>query len=255
MQLLAEELRRRGRSIVATTTTAMFARELEAVGSLVLESGLAALRTGVEGAIGQLGSLALARENRGDGKVGGLPPEWIDDLWATSHADYFLVEADGSRGKSLKLFGQHEPRVPSLATTIVQVAGLDALGAPLTDFNAHRSGRVAQFLGCELGATVTADMFSRILDEQSRVLQSRWPNARVVMYLNKADDLHKTDDLSKADDRHLRRAGPTPAIGLLVESQGRANNPGPAAIVVGSLRNRSFLRVDAHCLSHSACRG
>ncbi len=62
---------------------------------------------------------------------------------AATLADYVLVEADGSRGRSLKAFGPDEPQVPSVTTTIVQVAGADVLGQPLREEYVHRAAPLA----------------------------------------------------------------------------------------------------------------
>ncbi len=125
---------------------------------------------------------------RGRGRQGGRSVSGrVDELWAEGLVDHLIVEADGSRGRSLKAFGPHEPQVPVTATTIVQVAGLDALGAPLTDEHVHRSETLAALLAIPLGSTVTARVFADSLRVQVRRLRREGRVARLAALLNKAD--------------------------------------------------------------------
>ena len=51
----------------------------------------------------------LGRRVRED-KLEGVPPERVDEL--SGEADLVLVEADGARGRSLKVPAAHEPVLP-----------------------------------------------------------------------------------------------------------------------------------------------
>ena len=60
----------------------------------------------------------------------GLPPCLEDFETITMTFDIVLIEADGARGKSLKLPRAHEPVVPENSNKVVLVIGLDIFGKP-----------------------------------------------------------------------------------------------------------------------------
>jgi molybdenum cofactor cytidylyltransferase len=222
---LAGELAGGGARVIASTTTAMLIRELVALGPVVMETSEAAAAVGLERALSHERVAGVARSPGDDGKVVGLPVDWVDGLWRRGLADHMLVEADGSRGRSLKVFGADEPQVPSETTTIVQVAGLDAIGSALTDENVHRVESAAAALGVPPGAPVTEREFAGCLREQVRVLRQRWGAARVVTLLNKAEGVDGA------------------ARGLEMASELLAAPWAPDSVVVGGLREGRFVGV------------
>jgi probable selenium-dependent hydroxylase accessory protein YqeC len=232
LRLVGAELAAAGARVVATTTTAMRVEELADVGPLFLQAEDDGWAGGLTTALAPGRPAAVARARGKAGKVLGLTPISVDGLWASRVADCLVVEADGSRGLPFKAFGPHEPQVPSTATTIVAVAGLDALGAPLTAELVHRADVLAQALGVPLGAEVTAAMMADGLRAQVVRLRDSNPDCRVVVLLN------------KADTPGARSAGLEIARELLGGGSDRAVTPAgegrPDAVVVGSLRERRF---------------
>ena len=229
LRLLAGELSAAGGSVVATTTTAMLERELAAVGPLVVEADAARLVRAATDALAAAPAVGVAAARAPGGKVAGLPVTVVDALWEAHVADCVLVEADGSRGLPFKAFGPGEPVVPPAATTVVQVAGLQALGAPLTGAHVHRAERLAEALGLALGDEVTVDVFVRGLRLQLPALAGGrgGPGRRIATLLNGAD---------------------TPAaeaLGLAV-ADGLLDGTGDVGVVVlASLRERRAARVTA----------
>jgi len=237
--LLARELAAAGSRVIVATTTAMFLRELAVIGPVVMDADDGELAVGLIKALARGHAAAAAQLPGKGGKVVGLSPGTLDGLWAEGLVDYLIVEADGSRGKSLKAFGPHEPQVPLATTTIVQVAGLNAIGSPLTDRYVHRAAVLAAALGIPLGSEVTARVFADGLREQLRRLRRAWEGSRVVTLLNKAD-------------------GPdAEALGLdvarellpLALGSGDSVRPGdrecPDTVVIASVQEGRFARVSA----------
>ena len=98
-----------------------------------------------------------------------------------------LIEADGSRQKSLKAPAAHEPPIPGFSQTIIVVAGLGKLGKPLTDEYVHRAEIFSQLSGLAQGDLITPEALTRILSHPQGGLKNIPPNARRVVLLNQAD--------------------------------------------------------------------
>jgi probable selenium-dependent hydroxylase accessory protein YqeC len=188
LQQLCAEFAGQPGGVLATTTTAMFARQLSSLGPLLIDEDEAtplarrareALRTA------SVVTVALSRAERE--KVKGLPPDVVDALWRARTAESVVVEADGSRRLPLKTFGESEPQLPSAATTVVVVAGLDALGCPLDEEHVHRASLLAPLLDVPEGTTVTAELLARSVRLQVERVRSIVPEALVVVLLNKAE--------------------------------------------------------------------
>ncbi len=98
-----------------------------------------------------------------------------------------LIEADGSRQNSLKAPAAHEPPIPEFTNTVVVVAGLGALGKPLTDEFVQRAEIFSQLSGLQLNQAVTPDAVIRMLTHPLGGLKNIPPHARRVALLNQAD--------------------------------------------------------------------
>ena len=232
LQRLCTESPSKPGGILATTTTAMFARQLSAVGPLLVEDdGETPLATRAAQALRSAGVVALARSHAENEKVKGLAPAEVDALWREGVAGTIVVEADGSRGLPLKAFGEAEPQLPSATTTVVVVAGLDALGLPLDEEHVHRATLLLPLLGAADGDSVTPRLFAAALALQITRVRALTPQARVVVLLNKAEN-----------DKSTRQAASV-AGELLAASSGGRGHAAPARIVIGSLR-RNWYSVD-----------
>ena len=85
------------------------------------------------------GTLAVAGvEPQPAGRLAPLTPEVIGALAGLGGVDAVLVEADGSRARSFKAPGDHEPVIPACATHVVVVVGASVIGQPLDETHVHR---------------------------------------------------------------------------------------------------------------------
>jgi len=103
------------------------------------------------------------------------------------HAIPLLIEADGSRGKSLKGWADHEPPIPSFVTQVVHVAGLGGLGKPLNDENVHRPELFSRLSGLSIGEPITTDAFVKVLTHPQSGIKNIPAHAHKVILLNQAD--------------------------------------------------------------------
>lgn len=226
---LAAEARSLGWRVLVTTTTHMGTLPEATTGPVFVEA-----EGDVDGALGA--ALAthgiatlLGRRVRPD-KLQGIAPERVDSLAGLS--DLVLVEADGARGRSLKVPAEHEPVVPSSTTLLVVVAALDVLGLPLLSDHVHRVEQVAGVTGKSLGAILEESDVAACLTHP-RSYPSRVPRgARAAAFLNKAEG-----DASEAAARRIAVAlastYPVVVAGRARDGEGRALSPtaAPPAIL------------------------
>jgi molybdenum cofactor cytidylyltransferase len=103
------------------------------------------------------------------------------------HSIPLLIEADGSRGKPLKAWAEHEPPIPEFVEFVIQVVGLTGLGKSLNDENVHRPEIFSRLSGLDIGEKITADSLVRILKHDESGLKNIPANARKIVLLNQAD--------------------------------------------------------------------
>ena len=184
---LVTELRRRGVTVIATTTTHAQAPDSPTTAPPIVfaneeDNWLQSVRARMDryGAVTVMG--ARARED----KLKGLKPEDIDPL--RGMADCVIIEADGARGRSLKAPADHEPVVPEWSTNTVIVAGLDVLGRPLDKVSAHRLEIVLELTGARAGSTIVEEVIALA------IVRGYFPTvprgSRRSVFLNKVDDAH-----------------------------------------------------------------
>jgi probable selenium-dependent hydroxylase accessory protein YqeC len=176
---LGDELAAAGRRVILTTTTKM-GRDQAMVAPTVCWD--ADTQCAVD-ALANPGPVMLVTGGD-DHKVTGPSPEVVDRLFTESNADYIIVEADGSRGRSLKAPAVHEPVVPSASTTVVILMGIDAVGHRLADVT-HRVGEAMRFTGLPPDHTLRPADCATILTHPDGALRVCPPTARIIVALTK----------------------------------------------------------------------
>jgi len=108
-------------------------------------------------------------------------------ILAESHQVPLLIEADGSRKLPVKAPASHEPPIPTFVDKVVVVAGLTALGKPLTSQWAHRSEIFASLSGLKPGELITPASLSHLLVHPLGGLKNIPSRACRIALLNQAD--------------------------------------------------------------------
>lgn len=98
-----------------------------------------------------------------------------------------LIEADGSKQRPLKTPAEHEPVVPSWVDMVIVVAGMSALGQPLSEDWVHRPKQYAKLSDLSPGETITDESIAAVLGSQQGGLQGLPDNARKLIFLSQAD--------------------------------------------------------------------
>lgn len=182
---LAQEARERGMTVLVTTTTHMGTLPEAVTGPVFVEADgdpEPALRR----ALDREGRATLLGRRVREDKLEGVAPERVDALAAV--ADLVLVEADGARGRSLKVPAPHEPVIPLSTTLLIVVCGLDVLGAPLDDGLVHRVELVSAATGIGVGEAVDEDTVVAALRQREGYLSRAPRHGRIIVFFNKVED-------------------------------------------------------------------
>jgi molybdenum cofactor cytidylyltransferase len=140
------------------------------------------------------------------GRLAGLAAPLLERLLrlADDLSIPLLIEADGARQLSVKAPAAHEPVIPPFVDTVVVLAGLSALGKPLSPQTVHRPEVFARLSGLFSGDVIDAGALKRMLLHPEGGLKGIPPGARRILLLNQAD----TDALqSQAQAMLLPRQG------------------------------------------------
>jgi len=225
MLLWATCLHASGYSVVATTTTKL-ADQLYAGCLVTAAAALSAATSAVAKSMGQDQPIILVNDQQTTpGKLSGIAPEWVDTLSEQFPDTFFLVEADGSAGRSVKGYQSYEPVIPSRTALLVPVIGLDALGQSINEQNVHRPELFCQISGSMPGLPISAAAITSALLHEDGYLHNA-PRAAVVLPL-----------LNKVETRqHYRQCRELAALILA------ANQPQICGILAGSVQHNCFVR-------------
>ncbi len=135
----------------------------------------------------------------------------------------FLIEADGSRGHSLKAPTEHEPPIPEFSDLIIYVAGMSAIGKTLTDENVHRAEIYSQLSNLPVGHIVTSGSMVAMLRHPQGGLKNITTSMRRIAFLNQAD---------------------SPALQALGGNMVRSLLNDFDSVIVGSLKNGVFQTIE-----------
>lgn len=204
MTTLAEQLAGRGDRVITTTTTKLGLDQTE--GRVVCWSD----DPGEVDAALARNAWVMVLSDADDHKVVGYPPEAVDSWFAATRADYVLVEADGARRRPLKAPSSHEPVIPSHATLVVIVTGVDAVGRTIEEA-AHRPQQATELSGLSSTAEITPDVVARIVSHERGGLQGVPHESRVVVAVTKVSDA--TREAAEAVQRELNTV---PRIGRVL---------------------------------------
>lgn len=181
---LAEELSSCHAGIVLTTTTKIWPPLSSPSLDLFLSPDLSSIKEWIGRNFDRVSFLIVAREKLENGKLQGLPPDWIGELASIRGVSFILVEADGAAGRPLKAPRDYEPVVPENTTLLVPVVGIDGLEAPLDDLHVFRADLAARLLDADFGSEMTPARVARLI---SITVERRPLGARVIPFLNKMD--------------------------------------------------------------------
>lgn len=219
---LARELAGQGLRVLSTTTTRVARHEIDrSINQLALGGAQLPPPTLME-ALRSPGHLFVYQRFTPDGKLQGLRTEWFDrHLASPPLADVLLVEADGSRRLPFKGPYSHEPSIPSSATLVVPVVGLDVLGQPLDQEHVYGADMISATTGYPEGQTVTPGLVAEVIVHPWLGLKGVPEQARVIPLLNKVETNELFEASGEIARRMLqRRSVSRVAVGAVLDERG-----------------------------------
>ena len=188
MFTLAEQLVKKGQTVLTTTTTKIFFPTRE-------QCQVTLINSNVDSLIKQLADRTSSTPHLSAGslydndkaKITGFSLDQVDMIYQSGCFDWIIVEADGSRRKPLKSTNDTEPVFPKKTTQMILTTGLDAAGVVLQDSHVHRAPIFSERTGTCLGTPVTALAIAKNLSFEISKAQKICPGIKVCLFLNKAD--------------------------------------------------------------------
>lgn len=205
---LAREFLLNGKKVITTTTTKIFEPSQEETPFLFIERDERKIKKQSLLLLEKYQHLTLATERIGSGKLSGLSPDLIEELWKENKVDGVIVEADGARRRPLKAPREGEPVIPSSTTLIIGILGLDGLEKELNDENAFQADLISELTHTPKGEKITEETFLRLAIHPKGLFKGSPSGVRKVVLLNKVDLLKGKEKAMELGQRIFKEGSP-----------------------------------------------
>ncbi len=191
---LAHELEKAGETVLTTTTTKIFLPELNKSRHIIISSSIdeIAIKSAIHLKKMRKHITIASGWAEQKTKLSGFTPEAIDAIKETGLFQWIIVEADGSKGRSIKAPASHEPVIPESSESVIGIAGLDVIGKPLDDRWVFRSELFSKITGLSKGFPVLKESIARAFFHNRGIMKGAPAAAKRIAFLNKADISKKT---------------------------------------------------------------
>ena len=187
MYRLAKELLLSRKRVVTTTTTKILEPRPEETNFLFVDPDERRIRDFVWRHLDQYRHLTVARERLESGKLKGVSPDLVNELWSFDKIDTIIVEADGAAGRPVKAPREWEPVIPTATTLVVAILGVDGVGRELNEENAFQPERISKITGIGIGEKLSDEGMALLITHAQGIFKGAPSSSRVVAFLNKVD--------------------------------------------------------------------
>ena len=184
---LANEVSLSGKKVVTTTTTKILEPASGETRFLLVDSDEERIKGFVRRHLDQYYHITVARERLESGKLKGVSPNLVNEIWNSQGIDAIIIEADGAAGRPVKAPRENEPVVPQNTTLVVAVLGIDGVGMELNEENVFQPERVSKITGVPIGGRLTDEAMAILMTHPEGVFKGTPSSTRVVAFLNKVD--------------------------------------------------------------------
>jgi molybdenum cofactor cytidylyltransferase len=185
---LAREIVERGGTAITTSTTHIFSSQIALAPAHVLVADATPERVSAALAAHRH-VLVIGSTNAETRRASGISLDLFRELRSWCPGACIVNEADGSRMRPFKAPAEHEPVIPVETTLVIPVVGADVFGQPLDADHVHRPELVSALSGAPLGTSITPDIVARVLAHPAGGRKGVPPGARVVVVINKVENL------------------------------------------------------------------
>lgn len=188
MYTLLAGLKAKGIKAVGATTTKIYIHDRHEKAIIFAESDFECIQAVAQAnAIAKPAVICAGIDTFNSDKAVGIQPEWLDRISRDMADCLFIVEGDGSAGKSLKGYLPYEPVIPQTSKLVIPVIGLDAIGQIIDETVVHRALRFSELAGVRLGEVLTEEMVAKVIGHPDGYLHNTPLHAHIIPLLNKAE--------------------------------------------------------------------
>jgi probable selenium-dependent hydroxylase accessory protein YqeC len=205
---LARDLVAEGKKVVTTTTTKILEPSSGETPFLFVNRDEEKVKQTVFSQLGKYKHLTIARERLGLGKLKGVSPGLVDDLWNSHGIDYLIIEADGASGRPIKAPREKEPVIPSETTLVVAIFGADGVEMELNERSAFQAELISKMTGIPIGGRVTEEAMAILMTDPKGIFKGAPSSSRVIAFLNKVDIPDGVTKAKRVAEKILRKKHP-----------------------------------------------
>ena len=186
MYALAREFASSGAAVLVTTTTRIFMPEPTQVNRTLLAD--------VENLLDMLNNIDLSGKVTAvgygfeNGKILPIDQDFLTEATKLPQIDYIIVEADGANRQPFKAPAYYEPVIPTNATYVINVTGLNALDAPFDKDHCHRPEIIVDIVGANSENIIDANMIASVILSPKGGRKGIPEGAHWLPVINKVDD-------------------------------------------------------------------
>lgn len=187
MYALAKALNLQERNVAISTTTSIFYPNEEEVDKFIVEENIEKLHRMLSQNVSSNKIIGFGSNIKPTRKVSGIEGQEIDEIKKMGFFDYLIVEGDGAKGKPIKAPAEHEPVIPSLASIVLVVIGMDGCGVLLNEENVHRPYIISKITGIPLGEVLTSVGIATLVNDSMGLMKGIPSQARTFLLINKVN--------------------------------------------------------------------
>ncbi|MCP4020446.1 MAG: putative selenium-dependent hydroxylase accessory protein YqeC [Desulfobacteraceae bacterium] len=189
---LAKELAFSGHKVLTTTTTKIFMPATNQSVHTLISDKIDHILDVTQVLWEKTSHFTAAKSNiTAKNKLKGFTPAEVETLYQSGQFDFIIVEADGAAKKPLKASADHEPVVPDNTSHLIHVAGMDAIGNPLSEDIVHRAQIFSQNTGLKMDDPIDEKVLAKAMDNEIKKINHLKKTALRFALLNKADDQNR----------------------------------------------------------------
>ena len=136
---------------------------------------------------GEMPSMITAAKERSGEKLSGYTPEDIAEIVSKINTGRTIIEADGSRGLSLKAYEEWEPPVPAITDCHFIIMGADIFTEPASAANVFRFDILKNKFSIQAGEYLSFANCAATLSNRDEYLKNSPESALRILFINKCD--------------------------------------------------------------------